>query len=763
MKTFNCPFCKEKMRRELLVKHIEKEHDEEIPEGFTAYRLVYDIVNDHPDHMGTCTICGKPTKWNEKRQKYERLCGDPKCYAAVKKTYQKRMLKVYNKTSLMDDPNHLEKMLAGRKISGKYKWSDGKVFTYTGTYEKNFMEFLDKVLEFKSNEILAPGPVLNYEYKGKQHMWITDFLILPYNLIVEIKDGGEGENANPNMKYMPSYRKKQVAKEKMITNLGKYSYIRLTNNEFNQFLSLLAELKMNVNDQDEKPLYRIHEDACLLDENFLSGYKNNIVGEKFHHSPQKRTSVYNNIIRVFKKLKDKLERYYKTDGKNTYDSVIAIGCSNKKEYNDFINCPEDKVKGNKVSIGTFKIKKDINAPIIGKLFKFNDNKIRSELLKRLKTELDSMTKEFSIITEEKDNIIIYYLKENLGTGFHKYVEDAYLQENINIIFSDDDIVKNLDQWKKGNIKILFITGLSGSGKSTLAKKLQSKYKAEYISLDDVLNNIFKKKYTEPVIWYNKTHKEPISEIKWPKSDKEFYNTIFSIVIGYIEYKAKTSDKKLIVEGIQIPGIYEISPDLFKKSAIIIKSTSYLSSVTQGLKRDVPNIVSNFANDIKGHFGTLFSFNKRLKDKINDFENEIREDTSLAEYSLLEVEDIFEDLDDDFDNEFKRQADDMERMEKNARKVLDQLADKHSKSFVVNKTSYTTTDPDERELTVVNIYTPKVKMANKNSKKRFKEMCYSLKEELDSIHSDQYDIVSFFEDPDNVNEGYVVGIASKTSK
>lgn len=550
MKTFNCPFCKEKMRRELLVKHIEKEHDEVIPEGFTAYRLVYDIVNDHPDHRGTCTICGKPTKWNEKRQKYERLCGDPKCYAAVKKTYQKRMLKVYNKTSLMDDPNHLEKMLAGRKISGKYKWSDGKVFTYTGTYEKNFMEFLDKVLEFKSNEILAPGPVLNYEYKGKQHMWITDFLILPYNLIVEIKDGGEGENANPNMKYMPSYRKKQVAKEKMITNLGKYSYIRLTNNEFNQFLSLLAELKMNVNDKDDKPLYRIHEDACLLDENFLSGYKNNIVGEKFHHSPQKRTSVYNNIIRVFKKLKDKLERYYKTDGKNTYDSVITIGCSNKKEYNDFINCPEDKVKGNKVSIGTFKIKKDINAPIIGKLFKFNDNKIRSELLKKLKTELDSMTKEFSIITEEKDNIIIYYLKENLGTGFHKYVEDA---------------------------------------------------------------------------------------------------------------------------------------------------------------------------------------------------------------------DIFEDLDDDFDNEFKRQADDMERMEKNARKVLDQLADKHSKSFVVNKTSYTTTDPDERELTVVNIYTPKVKMANKNSKKRFKEMCYSLKEELDSIHSDQYDIVSFFEDPDNVNEGYVVGIASKTSK
>ena len=123
---------------------------DELPDGFTAYRLVYDIVNDHPDHIGHCTICNNPTKWNEKRQKYERLCGNPKCYDEVKKIYQKRMIKVYNKTSLMDDPDHLEKMLAGRKISGKYKWSDDREFTYTGTYEKNALEFMDKVLEIPS-------------------------------------------------------------------------------------------------------------------------------------------------------------------------------------------------------------------------------------------------------------------------------------------------------------------------------------------------------------------------------------------------------------------------------------------------------------------------------------------------------------------------------------------------------------------------------------------------------------------------------------
>lgn len=255
MKTYCCPYCKVKLIRDKLITHIEKEHDDMIPSNYTAYRVVYDIVNDKHGH-GTCTVCGKDTKWNEKRQKYERLCGDPKCYDAIRKTYENRMIKVYNKTSLLDDPQMQEKMLANRKISGKYKWSDGTEFTYTGSYEKKLMEFLDKTMEYKSNEIIAPGPVLEYEYNGKTLHWITDFLIIPYNLIIEVKDGGD----NPNNRVMTTYREKQVAKEKMITNKGTFSYIRLTNNNFGQLLSILAELKKNCLENNKNPLYRIHED-----------------------------------------------------------------------------------------------------------------------------------------------------------------------------------------------------------------------------------------------------------------------------------------------------------------------------------------------------------------------------------------------------------------------------------------------------------------------------------------------------------------------
>lgn len=259
-KTYCCPYCREKFNKDKLINHIDKEHDDELPENYTAYRAAYDVINDKPGH-GFCVVCHAPTKWNEKRQKYERLCGKKECSDQIKKTYRGRMLKVYGKVHLLDDPNQQKKMLSHRHISGKYKWSDGTIFDYVGSYEKELLEFLDKTLEYKSSDIVSPGPTLEYEYKGKKHYWITDFLILSYNLILEVKDGG----SNPNKRFMPEYRAKQYAKEKMITNMGVYSYLRLTNKDFSQLLGILAELKKDIVEDKVHPLYRIHEDIDLVE------------------------------------------------------------------------------------------------------------------------------------------------------------------------------------------------------------------------------------------------------------------------------------------------------------------------------------------------------------------------------------------------------------------------------------------------------------------------------------------------------------------
>ena len=52
------------------------------------------------------------------------------------------------------------------------------------------LEFLDKVLCCKSEDIVTPGPVIDYSYNGKIHKWIMDVYYIPYNLCIDVKDGG---------------------------------------------------------------------------------------------------------------------------------------------------------------------------------------------------------------------------------------------------------------------------------------------------------------------------------------------------------------------------------------------------------------------------------------------------------------------------------------------------------------------------------------------------------------------------------------------
>ena len=235
---YKCPYCDFKGIRSDLVEHVDKQHADLLPEGYTADRAVYDFVNGK--NYNTCMICGtKVYEWNEKCGRYKNLCSNPKCREEVRRIALERHIKVHNKPTLLDDPIHQEKMLAARKISGMYKFTDGGSCSYTGTYERKALEFMDKVMEIPSTDIQSPGPILEYKFDGKIHHWIVDFLYIPGNLLIEVKDGG----SNPNNRTMTTYREKQVAKEKMITDLGTFNYVRLTNNQFEQLLAILAEMK----------------------------------------------------------------------------------------------------------------------------------------------------------------------------------------------------------------------------------------------------------------------------------------------------------------------------------------------------------------------------------------------------------------------------------------------------------------------------------------------------------------------------------------
>lgn len=312
---YKCPYCDHKATRVDLIDHVQKKHEEMIPEDYTAARAVYDSVNGK-DH-GTCMACKKPVyKWNDKINRYYNLCDDPKCRAAVRATALERHIRVYNKPTLLDDPEQQEKMLANRKISGTYIFSDGGKVTYTGQYEKKALEFMDKVLDIPSKDIQAPGPVLEYQYGGKIHKWITDIYYIPANLLIEVKDGG----SNPNTRTMKEYREKQVAKEVMVTNLGTFNYIRLTDNDFSQLLSIFVDMK-NEALFEEDPKMKIHINESMRIE--LLQEEKSVMSDNF--KPKKKIKLSS-----FKRVKiteDVIVKY-----KKEYPMLKHVRCKDTKEY-----------------------------------------------------------------------------------------------------------------------------------------------------------------------------------------------------------------------------------------------------------------------------------------------------------------------------------------------------------------------------------------------------------------------------------------------
>lgn len=246
------------------VSHLEDKHPESIPEGMDGWQFAYYLKTRRTN--GNCVVCKKPTDWNSVTHKYNRFCNNPACKNKYREIFKSRMIGKYGKTSLLNDPEQQKKMLANRKISGTYMWRDhAHRSTYTGSYEKSFLEFLDKVLNFDPNDVITPSPhTFYYEYEGKTHFYIPDMFIPSLNLEVEIKDGGN--NPNTHSKIMAVDKVKEQLKDDVMKT-SSFNYIKIVNKENEKFLEFLEVLKSK-DDNDDKPI--IMTEASEIDSSALS-------------------------------------------------------------------------------------------------------------------------------------------------------------------------------------------------------------------------------------------------------------------------------------------------------------------------------------------------------------------------------------------------------------------------------------------------------------------------------------------------------------
>jgi len=212
-------------------QHYEYKHKDLIRPDMTGYQWLYFLLTKK-DH-GSCIICHNNTDFNEKGMKYSRFCNNPECKQKYREDFKNKMFGVYHKIHLLDDPEMQKKMLASRSISGEYKWSDGSAkFTYTGSFEEDFLKFLDTQLHWPSSDVMAPSPhTYQYEYGAKTHFYIPDAYIPSLNLEVEIKDDGSALNINPE-----SRAKDKIKDNLMKTNENNVNYIKIINKRYDEFL-----------------------------------------------------------------------------------------------------------------------------------------------------------------------------------------------------------------------------------------------------------------------------------------------------------------------------------------------------------------------------------------------------------------------------------------------------------------------------------------------------------------------------------------------
>lgn len=257
---FVCKICKEKYSSlEGLYSHLEEEHSAQIPPDMSTAHFYYYLKTGR-EH-GNCVMCKQPTTFNEKTKKYNRFCNDPACKMKYKEIVDKRMIGVYGKVNLLNDPNHQRKMLMNRSISGLYNFK-GVDKPYVGSYELDFLKTMDLFFDWDPSDIVSPSPhTYYYVYEGEKHFYIPDFYIMSLGLEIEVKDGGD----NPNMhhKIQDIDKEKEKLKDKVMHTQKINHYIKITNkNYYNlfEFFRISKEYVEKYGDYEKIPKIILDED-----------------------------------------------------------------------------------------------------------------------------------------------------------------------------------------------------------------------------------------------------------------------------------------------------------------------------------------------------------------------------------------------------------------------------------------------------------------------------------------------------------------------
>lgn len=264
----NCPFCRKYFsKKQPCLDHMNQYHAKQLDDSnMDAAQMLY--YSTHGTIHGKCMCgCGKDTDWNPLTGKPYKVSNDPKCRERLSSQADKNMMRVYGKTTLLDDMEFQKKMEQNRPTAGKYTFLDGGSVGFLSKPEEKFLKFCDEILEFTSNMVQeSPEQFKYYDNRaGRDRMYIPDFYLPDYNLLVEIKDGGDHPNTNPA--FIEETKYKVYLKDEVMRKQDKYNFIKIVDSNFGPFVEALYKIvhdpNKNENVKNRKKLVVITESACM--------------------------------------------------------------------------------------------------------------------------------------------------------------------------------------------------------------------------------------------------------------------------------------------------------------------------------------------------------------------------------------------------------------------------------------------------------------------------------------------------------------------
>lgn len=239
----NCPYCSKYFsKKQAALDHINKYHGNYLErDNMDAAQALY--YSTHGTLKGKCMCgCGQDTEWNYKTGKPYKVSDDPECRKRLRNQALRNHKRVYGTETLLNDMDHQKEMQKHRPTAGEYTFSDGGKVGYLSSLELNFLQFCDKVMEFESKMVQDSPETFTYKdpKDGKLHQYIPDFYLPDYNLLIEIKDGGENPNTNPA--FIKETKYKVALKDEVMKKQNRYNYIKIVDKKYGPFMELLYQI-----------------------------------------------------------------------------------------------------------------------------------------------------------------------------------------------------------------------------------------------------------------------------------------------------------------------------------------------------------------------------------------------------------------------------------------------------------------------------------------------------------------------------------------